>query len=220
MQIKLFAVGLLAAALIAGCGGARQDTPAAAPQAAPAQGNAAKPGATGTYAVAGAESNAQYTVKEKFANQELTGSAVGKTSAITGELVLENGAIKPSKVTVDVKSLVSDKPKRDQELQKRGLESAKYATAEFSIIGVEGAAPVFTEGQEVAFKLKGALTLHGVEKQVVWDAKGKLEGDTLKLNATIHFVMADFRIEPPNVLGLLTVDENVQLDVSLVAKKS
>jgi polyisoprenoid-binding protein YceI len=219
MNIKLFAVGLLAAALIAGCGGAKQETtgsqPAPASQTTPAP---AATGATGTYTVTG-ESTAQYTVTEKFANQQLPSPAIGKTSAITGELVLENGTFLPSTVTVDVKSLASDKSKRDQELQTRGLESAKYPTAEFRITGVDGTAPVFAEGQETAFKLKGALKLHGVEKAMVWDAKAKLQGDTLTLTATIKFVMGDFQIVPPDVLGLLTVDPNVQLDVNLAAKK-
>ena len=224
MTWKTVAVGLLAAALVVGCGGAKkeetQPTAAAPAQAsAPAANSGASAAADGKFTVSGAESSAQYSVKEKFANQELPNTAVGKTSAVTGELVLEKGALKPSKVTVDLKTLKSDQAKRDNALQKRGLEIEKYPTAEFTIIGIDGATPTWAEGQEVAFKLKGTLKVHGVEKEVAWDAKGKLQGGALLLDATVKFALTDFKIEPPSVLGMLTVDDNVQLDVHLVAKK-
>lgn len=219
MKGKLLLVGLLAAAVMAGCGGKKDEsTPAAAPQQqsntpAPA-GNAAD----GKFTVVQAESNAQYSVKEVFLADSLNNTAVGKTNVITGDLVLSKGVIQPSKIVVDVTTLKSDKPQRDNKIKTTGLETDKFKTAEFSITGVEGTAPAIG-ATEASFKLKGKLLVHGVEKDVVWDAKWKLDGDKVKLDATVTFTMADFNITPPNILNMIKVDENVQLDVSLVAKK-
>ncbi|MDF2628497.1 MAG: hypothetical protein K0R39_2328 [Symbiobacteriaceae bacterium] len=206
MKGKLLLVGLLAAAVMAGCGGKKDDTTptAAAPQQ---QTNTPAPAANapdGKFAVVQAESNAQYSVKEIFLTDNLNNTAVGKTNVITGEIVLSKGVIQPSQ--------------RDNKMKTDGLESNKFKTAEFSITGVEGTAPVLG-ATEASFKLKGKLLVHGVEKDVVWDAKWKLDGDKVKLDATINFAMADFNITPPNILNMIKVDENVQLDVSLVAKK-
>jgi polyisoprenoid-binding protein YceI len=220
MKGKLLLVGLLAAAVMAGCGGKKDDTTptAAAPQQ---QTNTPAPAANapdGKFAVVQAESNAQYSVKEIFLTDNLNNTAVGKTNVITGEIVLSKGVIQPSKIVVDVSTLKSDKAQRDNKMKTDGLESNKFKTAEFSITGVEGTAPVLG-ATEASFKLKGKLLVHGVEKDVVWDAKWKLDGDKVKLDATINFAMADFNITPPNILNMIKVDENVQLDVSLVAKK-
>lgn len=214
----MLTAALAAVLLLGGCGG-KQDTPAAGGSAAPAPaGTQASGEASGSYVISNQDSTASYSVQEKFLQQNLPNLAVGKTSAVKGELVLEKGAIKPSTVTVDVSSLKSDKAQRDRVLKERALESAKYPEATFTITGMEGAQAIGA-GQETAFKLKGTLKVHGVEKAVLWDAKGLLVGNTLKLTATLTFAMSDFQIEPPNVLNVVSVDDKVQLDVSLVATK-
>lgn len=224
MKGKLLAVAILAVVLIAGCAGKKDEPAAGQPAQQQSQTPAPQsPGASdmadGKYTVVAQESEASYTVKERFAGQELDATAIGKTSAFTGDLVFANGAIKPSKVTVDVSTLKSDKGQRDNALKSRGLESGKYPLAELSITGVQGSAEPVRQGQESAFKLEGKLKVHGVEKDVVWDAKGKLEGDQVIVTAQLKFAMSDFNITPPSVLGMLTVDDKVQLDVRVVAKK-
>lgn len=218
MKGKLFLTFALAAALmITGCG-AKTDTPSSG---SPAQGQEqpVQAGAAGdTYVISEKDSTASYSVHEQLLQQNLPNVAVGKTSAIKGQLVLENGVLKASTVTVDVTTLKSDRAQRDNVLKTRALETATYPTATFALAGMEGVSAL-TAGQEAAFKLKGNLTLHGVEKAVVWDAKAVLVGSTLRLTGTITFPMADFQIEPPNVLNVISVEDKVQLDVDLVATK-
>jgi polyisoprenoid-binding protein YceI len=222
MKGKLILAGLLVAALVAGCGGSKKaDQPAAPVTAQPQPGQPVTQGGTadGTYTIVSADSTASYSVHEKFLQQNLPGIAVGKTSAVAGSLVFSAGAVKPSQVTVDVSTLKSDKGQRDQVIKNQGLESSKYPQAEFSITGVEGTVPAIA-GQEVAFKLKGNLKIHGTEKPVVWDAKAHTEGNKLFLTGTIQFKMDQFGITPPSKLGIIEVDDNVQLDVTLVGQKS
>jgi polyisoprenoid-binding protein YceI len=228
MKGKWVVVPLLALALIAGCGGGKQQNGAAAPVAgaqAPAPAGGGGPVASGTpangkYVVAKDQSSAQYQVHEIFLTEKLNGTAIGKTNAIDGELVFKNGAIQPSKVTVDLTKLKSDKARRDDTIKTRGLQTSKYPTAEFTITGVEGNVDAVAEGKEVPLKLKGNLKLHGVEKPVVWDGKASMTGGVVQLSATVQFVFKDFGMEPPSILNMISVDEKIQLDVLLVARNA
>lgn len=183
---------------------------------APASGQAAAAGGQ-RYVIDGARSTASYSVQEKFANRDLPNLAVGTTSTIAGELVLVEGGIGPSVVTVDLRTLQSDSSRRDGRLRQQYLESDKYPMAEFKIAGASGDAPAFAEGQETHFRLTGTMNLHGVEREVTWDARGTRQGDTLVWNATMEFKLTDFGIEVPDIIGMLKVDDWAKLDVSLTA---
>lgn len=195
--------------------GSAAATPAVSAPAASQPSNG-KP-ATGKYVIVTGESKASYEVKEVFIVEALNATAIGTTTEIQGDLVLESGAFKPSKVVVDVTKLKSDQRVRDNAIKTRALETAKYNTAEFSVTAMEGGPVV--EGQEVAVKLRGMAKIHGVEKELTWDGKAKLEGDTLKLTAAVEFKMDLFGIEPPNIAGKIRVDDGVKLKVDFVAKK-
>ncbi|HEY3365643.1 MAG TPA: YceI family protein [Symbiobacteriaceae bacterium] len=227
MHVKMWLAVAMAAALlaVAGCGGggASNTKTAAAPTPAP-QGTeqpapAGKPAQGSRYAVVPEESATSYSVHEQFLQRNLAQVAVGKTSVIKGDLVLDGGSFKPSTVTVDMRTLQSPESKRDQVLHGEALESDKFPMAEFNIIGVEGTAPTLAAGGPVPFKLTGTMKLHGVEKPVTFDSKAQLQGDTLTLDGTVQFKMPEFGIKPPNRLNIISVDENVQLDVHLTAKK-
>lgn len=215
--------------LLAGCGGRQSNLlpeDANVEQAAETQGVGdapAEPAAAAVegdrYQVVAGESSASYRVGERFLDRNLDAVAVGTTTNLFGELILRDGRLQPSKVTVDLQSLTSDQQRRDQKLKTSALETDKYPTAEFTVTGISGDAPALVEGQEVAVKLEGNMKLHGVEKPWTWDAKIKVEGDTLHLNATTTLNMRDFDIEPPNVLNLISVREQVELEVNIVARK-
>jgi polyisoprenoid-binding protein YceI len=181
-----------------------------APASTQASGSAA-------YVIAAQESVASYSVREKFLQQDLNAVAVGKTSTIDGELILQGETFKPATVKVDLRTLKSDRSRRDEVLRTRGLETEKYPFAEFTL--AEVTVPQLRGGQEVAFKLAGKMKLHGTEKPLTWDARATLQGDVLKLAATVTFKMQEFNIEPPNILNVIAVDDEVKLDVQLTAKK-
>lgn len=230
--------------LVSGCGGAKQqasnetDKPATGETGKPSGADtAAKPAATGTsapaqtqpagtqpttgtatrYVLVAGESKASYEVKEVFLIEALNATAVGTSTAIKGDLVVENGAFKPSTVVVDVTQLKSNRPQRDGVLRNRGLETAKYPTAEFTIAAMEGGP--LAEGKAVPVKLTGKAKIHGVEQDLTWEGTAKLEGDTLRLTASVQFKMDLFNIEPPNIADRIRVDDNVKLMVEFVAKK-
>jgi len=201
------------------------DTPTAAASNAPAAA-AAPSGAAGsarTFTIVPEQTEASYQVQEKFLNRDLPNMALGKTHAVTGELQVSLDG-KPSgkvtKISVDLRTLTSDQSRRDSRIRTQWLESEKYPFAEFTSTDVQGIPDSYTEGQEVSFKLTGDMKIRDVTKPVTFDVKGKLEGDTITGSATSKILMKDFGFDPPNVAGMLTVEDGVTVMINFTAKEA
>ena len=201
------------------------DAPTAAASNAPAAA-AAPSGAAGsarTFTIVPEQTEASYQVQEKFLNRDLPNMALGKTNAVTGELQVSLDG-KPSgkvtKISVDLRTLTSDQSRRDNRIRTQWLESEKYPFAEFTSTDVQGIPDSYTEGQEVSFKLTGDMKIRDVTKPVTFDVKGKLEGDTITGSATSKILMKDFGFDPPNVAGMLTVEDGVTVMINFTAKEA
>jgi len=192
-----------------------------APTAAAAPSGAA--GGTRTFAIVPEQTEASYQVQEKFLNRDLPNMALGKTQAVTGELQVSLDG-KPSgkvtKISVDLRTLTSDQSRRDNRIRTQWLESEKYPFAEFTSTDVQGIPDSYTEGQEVSFKLTGDMKIRDVTKPVTFDVKGKLEGDTITGSASSKILMKDFGFDPPNVAGMLTVEDGVTVMINFTAKEA
>lgn len=214
----------IAVALLAGCGAGQTQTtaPGAGSSATvststgTAQGSGA-PG-SGTFTIDGAASTASYTAHETFLQQNSPFTPVGKTSSITGSLVLAGGKFLPSTVTVDLRTLKTNDGMRDRHIQQDPLQTSTYPNAVFAITGAQGAAPAVVDGQTVSLKLAGNMTIHGTQKPVVWDAKAELAGGVLHLTGTTNFNLPDFGMQPPDVAGFVSVQPGIELSVDLTGK--
>src|SRR5262245_61938041 len=134
--------------LLTACGASTSQTPAAAPATRPtavpvgsvpaaqtsAQGAAVPANGARTFRIVPDQTEASYEVQEQFLNRDLPNMAVGKTNAVEGEFQF-NANGKPTgqvtKITVDLRTLTSDKSRRDNMIRGRWLESNNYPFAEF-----------------------------------------------------------------------------------------
>jgi polyisoprenoid-binding protein YceI len=207
---------LLAAGLLAACSAF-----SSSPTLAPAATVAASGGTLATgqillqFAPSGNE--ARYRVREQLANVSLPSDAVGRTSAISGAIVINaDGSVASdqSKVSVDITGLKSDRSQRDRYLQGNVLQTSKYPTVEFVPTSATGLpSPLPTSGA-VAFKLTGDLTVHGVTKPVTWDVTATAtDGNDLAGTATTSFAFADFGLTQPRVPVVLSVEDTIKLEL-------
>jgi polyisoprenoid-binding protein YceI len=160
---------------------------------------------------------ARYRVREQLANVSLPSDAVGRTSAVSGAIVINaDGSIASdqSKVSVDITGLKSDRSQRDRYLQNNVLQTSKYPAAEFVPTSVTGLpSPLPTSGA-VAFQLTGDLTVHGVTKSVTWDVTATAaDGKDLTGTATTSFTFADFGLTQPRVPVVLSVEDTIRLEL-------
>lgn len=218
MKSRLMTISMILVALIAAGCGAKAPTPQApAATEPPVQQvtSAPAPAANGTkYTVSTDRSTASYAVRERFLGKELDVTAIGKTSAFTGEMVLDGGVIKPSTVQIDLSTLTSDESRRDNQVL-RALDTSTHRLAAFQITGAEGD-PVLAEGKETSLKLHGKMTIKGTEKPIVFDGAAKLEGNTMTFTGQTTFAMTQFGVTPPSIGGFVSVTDEVTLHVTYV----
>jgi len=169
-------------------------------------------------------SEAAYFADEKLAALPLPSKAKGATTAIVGEFHLSEGGLEldtsqESRFTVDLRTIKSDKDLRDKRVQELGLETALFPTATFVVSGITGVDPALPEGAEQTLQLSGMMDLHGVQRELTWDVKARREGDVMTALATVTFSFADFNIPVLNIANFVSVQDDVTLQVQIVAQR-
>ncbi len=226
---------LLLAASVA-CGAAATASPApvqatstqAAAVVTPASGETAS-GASATadairLELAQSGNEARYRVREQLANLSLPSDAVGKTSAITGAIVLNSDGTLvsgQSKFVVDVTGLTSDQNRRDNFVRRNVLETSTFPTVEFlpsQIVGLPS--PLPTSG-EVTFQLAGDLTIHGVTRPSTWQVTATVtDGRELAGTASTAFTFADFELNQPRVPVVLSIEDTIRLEIDFYLQRA
>ncbi|MBA2686228.1 MAG: YceI family protein [Gemmatimonadaceae bacterium] len=166
------------------------------------------------YAVARDGNEARYRVREQLMHHDLPNDAVGKTTAITGDISLtQAGAVDTaaSKITIDVTSLKSDQERRDGYVQHRTLETDKYPTVSFVPVSKSGAMLPLTAAAQT-FEVQGMLTVHGVTKPTVWHVTAKSGGNDVTGSGWTQFTFTDVQLAQPRVPVLLSVADTIKLE--------
>jgi polyisoprenoid-binding protein YceI len=197
--------------------GSSAATPAAT-SAAQTEGASAYAGKS--YRIIEGQSTAWYLADEKLARLPTGSTAKGTTDQITGEFHLTGDGLDPSKATtftVDLASITSDNSRRDERMR-GALETSKYPTTTFTATGISGLPAEFS-ATDTVLQLAGTLDLHGVQKEVTWELKVKRDGDILSVLGTTTFKYTDFNITKPDIAGVVSVEEDVTLQIQLFAQE-
>ncbi len=149
-------------------------------------------------------SEAGYRVKEVLFGQSTTG--VGRTTAVTGSLVIEGTTVEKADFEVDMTTVTSDQSRRDGQFHGRIMETSTFPTATFTLtksidIGEEPAL-----GAKVQREATGDLTLHGVKRAVTFPLEAVHSTDGIQVAGSIPIVFADYDIENPSNMAASTED--------------
>jgi polyisoprenoid-binding protein YceI len=162
-------------------------------------------------------SKAEYRVREQLARFNFPNDAVGVTESVTGAIVVNaDGSFAPeSKLTVDMRSLKTDEPKRDGFVRQNTLETDRFPNAEFVPRRHKGMPMPLPASGNATFQLIGDMTLHGVTTEQAWDVAAAFAPDAITAKATARFNFAKYKITIPRVFGLLSVDDDIRLELSV-----
>jgi len=169
-------------------------------------------------------SEARYRVREQLAGVELPNDAVGATQAISGTIVGKvDGSIvsAESKIVVDLRTLKSDRSQRDNFLRNNTLQTNRYPYATFVPISAPGLPTILPPSRQASFKLVGELTIRDVTKEVTWDADCQVteQEDEATCHATTSFTFGFFNLTQPRVPVVLSIVDNITLEVDLVLQR-
>jgi polyisoprenoid-binding protein YceI len=183
---------------------------------------AATPAGALTFTVAGG-SKAVVRVNEQLADRTLPNDAVLTSEKVTGEFtLLPNGTFAPtSKITVDLTALASDSGQRDRFIKSNTLETQRFPEAVFVPTKVEGLTLPLAASGDLAFRIVGQMTIKGVTKDLTFDVKATRSGADLTAtsNVTPAFQFGTFGMTQPRVFSVLSIKDEIRLEVQLVARE-
>ena len=176
---------------------------------APASDPTSDPGGSldGPWTISGTDSTVGYRVVEVLFGQDTEG--VGRTNAVTGQLELAGTQVSTASFSVDMTTVKSDESRRDNQFNNNLMNTSEFPTATFELtqpidLGAEPA-----DGQQLAAKATGNLTLRGSTKAVTIDMQAQKTGDTIQVVGSTDILFSDYGIPKPNAPGISTQDHGL-----------
>ena len=159
-------------------------------------------------------SEAGYRVDEILFGQNAT--AVGRTTDVDGELVIEETTVTSTSMTVDLTTVTSDQDRRDGQFQGRIMDTATFPTATFELTQ-----PIeVPEGSTtLTVPVTGELTLRGTTKEVTFDLTARRNGATIEVQGAIPIVFEEWGIPNPSN-GPITTEDRGELEFLVVFAKT
>lgn len=174
------------------------------------------------------DSKVQYVVRETFLENvsaiinfdpspgDVT--TIGTTRAVTGHIALDlrdGFAVAGGDFSVDLLTLRTNQDRRDERIRSNWLESYRYPTATFTITDADFG-NVEADGS-TRFTLFGDLTVRDKTRPIELKGSGELDGKRLTASASSALLMSDFGVMPPQMDGIVSVEDAFELRVVVTA---
>ena len=138
----------------------------------------------------------QYRVKETLFGQ--SGTAVGKTSSVTGSMTIAGSKVTAASFSVDMTSFTSDQSIRDGQFQGRIMDTADFPTATFALTSpIELRTPP-EDGVQKQYSAVGSLTLHGTTKRITVTLIARRTANVIGVQGNVPITFADYGINNPS----------------------
>jgi len=148
-----------------------------------------------------------YRVNEVAFGQSKT--AVGRTSDVSGTLVINGSSVQSVEVVADMTTVASDQARRDNQFKGRIMNVAAYPTATFAVTKPFALPSVPTDASPITVPVTGQLTLHGTTKTVTVTLTAQRTGAHILVNGSIPVTFADYNIPNPSFGPVSTQDHGV-----------
>jgi polyisoprenoid-binding protein YceI len=143
---------------------------------------------------------------------------------VHGTLALKSGSLQfdpqtgksSGSIVVDAVSCDTGNSSRDQRLHKEILETWKFGEATFRPSQIDGQVSLTASSD---FKLKGVITLHGADHELIADVHSEFSGDHWKGTAKFDVPYTKWGIKDPSNF-LLHVKPVVNVELELAGSKS
>lgn len=155
-----------------------------------------------------------YRVKEVLNGQDV--EAVGRTNAVTGTMVIAGTKATSVDLTVDVTKLESDSGRRDDQVQGRILETAKFPTAKLKISTPIDFGKVPADREVLTLTAKVSLTIKSTTKTIDVSMQARRNGAAVEINGQVPIIWSEWGIENPSLAPFVTTEDRGLLEYLIV----
>ena len=123
-----------------------------------------------------------------------------------------------SQVSVDLSTLSSDQDFRDRYIRTRMFQDSPVAVFTVDVLGV--LPPEFFSGETFTRQVTGSLNVNGGDFPLTFDLEIRNDGDLLNILARTVFTWDQLGIRVPNISNIVSVEDEVSVQLLLVAVPS
>jgi len=167
----------------------------------------------------GSSTYAGYRVEEEVSGFGAN-TAVGRTQNVSGSMTTDGTTVTALDVTVDMTTLQSDRPQRDEQLRERGLETDRFPTATFTLTQPIDVGERPRDGQAIDLTAVGDLTLRGVTRQVSVPLQAAISGDRIQAVASLDVTLADYDIQKPTGFLIVSIADTGTIELHLLFERT
>jgi polyisoprenoid-binding protein YceI len=162
---------------------------------------------------AGAGSQVGYRVKEILVGQAHT--AVGRSKAVTGQLVIAGTIVRRASFRVPMASIHTDSAQRDAQFDGRIMDVSTFPTGTFALTRPISLAPVPAAGTIRTYTATGSLTLRGQTRAVTFPLRAERTPGGIEAQGSIPVLFARWGIPNPSFTGFVTTQNHGTLEFLL-----
>jgi len=154
-----------------------------------------------------------FRVKEELSSIGST-TAVGRTPAVSGSLVINGSTISEVAIEADMTQLTTNDSRRDD--RARGaLNTSENPTATFVL-----AEPITLDdsalaGEPVSIDAAGELTINGVTRSVTFPLQAQLVEGTIVVVGSLDVTFADYDVEVPSAPIVVSAEDHGPIELQL-----
>ncbi len=154
-----------------------------------------------------------FRVAEELASIGAT-EAIGRTPQVTGTIEIEGTTLVSAVVEADFTAIVSNDDRRDNKIQ-GALETGQFPTATFVLTEPADLGTIPASGESISVTVKGDLTVHGVTNAIEMPLQAQLIDDVIVVVGSTEIVFADYDVEAPTAVIVLSVEDRGQMELQL-----
>jgi polyisoprenoid-binding protein YceI len=140
--------------------------------------------------------------------------AVGRTPTVFGTIEIEGSTLVSASLEADFTAIVTNDSRRDNRVQ-GALETDQYPTATFVLTEPVDFGSIPAAGESISVTAVGELTVHGVTNTVEIPLKAQLVDDVIVVVGSTEIVFADYDVEAPSAVIVLSVEDRGQVELQL-----
>ena len=141
-------------------------------------------------------------------------TAVGRSPGVSGSIEIEGTTLTSAEITVDLTSMVSDEPRREDKIQ-QALGTTTNPDATFVLTEPVDLGQEAVTGELVDAVGIGELTINGVTNSVEIPLQAQLMDGMILVTGSTDIVFADYGVSTPTAPVVLSVEDHGILEFQI-----